>query len=490
MRRLAVLFVALTAGCAFKIDKDGGWLPLVGAEPSLAAMPHLQSDSYSDDSYLRAPDGTIWVNEQHLDASGAPPDPVAPPQLVRRLRSLRFDSRQLDFPDDSAASGDGVLTVESLGDPGAPSDRFRIQLHSLVASTLDVVHDIQLADKTATPPTVVRGTGYVVYQDIDPQRTIHILSDDGRDDSFPGEYQFATGTGVWSFLGLEGFATTEHGLGRINGDARFLLLESANSANLTNLALAAYDRQTRELRQLLMTPPSDSGGGLIPNMFFDSQRERIWGCDGMSFTIDVTTGERRDFGVSCLSMQIEPGQPVLVEGQDGIVYALGDEGADKIGFAWPGAIRAWRGHLFIYTKPGFDNFASGAFGGWLGDVRVIEDGLFPQFSADGKKLRWLEYVDGNGVGDLYSMDLQTRAVRHLVRNVTHFAELPDGRLVAIADAAATGPWNRAIVVDEEKGETRWLGRGLQDIVVIGDAAIGVRHVETLWDSYLLSIPPR
>jgi hypothetical protein len=279
--------------------------------------------------------------------------------------------------------------------------------------------------------------------------------------------------------------------GGVTGDARYLLLQGSDDQ------VAAYDLQARQLRTLFTLPgrmppqqPTDSDSPESqPPLQYDATQERIWVCGYQSFTVLLTTGERRDFGFSCIDMRYQAGQEVLMQADDGIVYALGTDGStkDSLGQLPPNGIRGSSGRTLLHTRPGFDDFAGGAFGGWLGNERVIGSGRRARFSADGRRLRWLEEAAENGVGDLYSLDLQTHQARHLVRNVREFAELPDGRLVAAANAVSEGPWNRIIVIDEEKGETSWLAEGYPQVVVLGNNVIAARH-RARWESILLPVP--
>src|SRR5213076_415033 len=96
----------------------------------------------------------------------------------------------------------------------------------------------------------------------------------------------------------------------------------------------------------------------------------------------LATGERRDFGFSCIDMRYQAGREVLMQAEDGTVYALGTDGSikDSLGQVPPYGLRASSGRAFVHTRPGFDDFAGGGFGGWLGSDRVMRSGRQAQFS--------------------------------------------------------------------------------------------------------------
>src|SRR5262249_25643053 len=87
--------------------------------------------------------------------------------------------------------------------------------------------------------------------------------------------------------------------------------------------------------------------------------------------------------------------------------------------------------------------------GWIDDQQGMERGRLPARSADGRHLYFLEHAaPTDGVGELRSYEIATGQVTVLALNVRQFAELDDGRLLAVSNASTVSQWDRVIVIDE------------------------------------------
>jgi hypothetical protein len=339
---------------------------------------------------------------------------------------------------------------------------------------------------------VVRGPGFFAVAAADPKGTgsdassppIAIASDDGTEDRIP------VGPEAWTVgptpAGIPGVVEP-----MFEGSARFLLLHG-DAGN----ALGAYDVATHTLRRLGSLPapvPIDDVNLRFqppPSYVYDDVQERVWLCGVEAATVSLVSGEARSLPFGCLDLHHQRGGELLLQAPGGAVYALAADGSAEtpLGTFPPYAIRAAGGRAFVYVRSLSDE-AGDTFTGWVGDTHVVRAGMSPRFSADGQRLYWLEDVALHA-GDLWSFDLATRAARHLVRNVTQFDQLPDGRLVAIANAALDGPFNRAVIVDEQAGESRWLAAGVQRLQVVGDAVVVGRRDELTLTFYRVPVPPR
>jgi hypothetical protein len=153
--------------------------------------------------------------------------------------------------------------------------------------------------------------------------------------------------------------------------------------------------------------------------------------------------------------QIAPG--------DADVLALGSGRAAVTG----GAPRAWAGQ---------------ASEGWLEGRRFMERGSHVSFSVDGARLRWLEHAaDEDAVGELRSIAvadlLDGKPSLLLARNVAQYAELDDGRLLAVANRAFEGQQSRLEVIDEQARIARPIVTGAKRFVrVPGDRQVLVTLV--------------
>jgi hypothetical protein len=340
-------------------------------------------------------------------------------------------------------------------------------------------------------PLVVRGPGFFLVDpkaggdgggDVDPNAPISIAFDGGGDDSIP------VGVEHWSVS-----ANPAPPPGAIDaiyeGSARFILVHGGSSE------LGAYDIVTRTLRSLGPPPPPvpmqepHLRFHTPPSYVYDDLQERVWFCGSATSTVSLLTGETRTLPFGCIDMHHERGGELLLQAPDGTVYALAADGGEvtSLGTFPPYGIRYARGRAFLYVRSA-DEESDMTFSGWVGDTNVVRTGMSPHFSADGQRLYWLEDV-ALDAGDLLSFDLATRSVHRLVRNVSQFDELPDGRLMAIANAAIDGPFNRAVVVDERAGETYWLAPGVQTVGQVGDAVIVGRAQRWGVELYRLPVPP-
>src|SRR5581483_3203224 len=97
----------------------------------------------------------------------------------------------------------------------------------------------------------------------------------------------------------------------------------------------------------------------------------------------------------------------------------------------------------------------------------MERGIYPQFSRDGARIRWIEHAANPfAVGDLYSASVPGGQPGRPPRNVRIFSEYKDGRVLAVANYAYPGTQNRVIVIDEDARVAQW----------VADSAFSYRQV--------------
>jgi hypothetical protein len=105
--------------------------------------------------------------------------------------------------------------------------------------------------------------------------------------------------------------------------------------------------------------------------------------------------------------------------------------------------------------------------GWVDDKQFMERGHFATFSADGRHLYFLEHAaTGDGVGELRSYEIATGTTHLLALNTRSFAELPDGRLLAVTNSSAKNVWNRVVVIDEARRTIDWVADGADELTLI------------------------
>ena len=125
---------------------------------------------------------------------------------------------------------------------------------------------------------------------------------------------------------------------------------------------------------------------------------------------------------------------------------------------------------------------------------MIERGRRPAWSADRSRLRYLEWAArSDGAGDFHSRQLASSEVLRIARNVRSFAELSDGRVVAVSNSVPRGTHNRVIVVDENLHLARWVADSSRDFLLIPGSSDLIAKVvigQTGWDIRRVPIPPR
>jgi hypothetical protein len=482
MRSAALAAAVLAAGCSWTLDRDRDWLPLLGDPPSLAGAPHYSSDLPL--AYYQTSDGRIWIKSRERAADDSSGDLI--------LHSFDLAAEERRFPPRAFLTDEGVVVADQSPSSDPSMSRLHLTLDRLGAGPT-VTRDVDIPT-AMTNPLVVRGPGFFV---VAPLR----IGDADADQNAPILLVFDNGTVDRMLAGPEGWgvsaspppppAAVERSFA---GSARFILLQAHRGGGL-----AAYDVEAHTLYGLgapspvpLPMDPGSLGSHFEPppTYVYDDLQERVWFCGTSTTTVSLVTRETRELPFGCIDLRHQRGGELLVQAPDGAVYALAADGSavTPLGIYPPYGIRTARGRAFLYVRSAAEDRGE-VFSAWLGDTHVIRAGMSPRFSADGRRLYWLEDVAFHA-GDLWSLELATRAAHHQVRNVPEFDQLADGRLVAIANAAIDGPFNRAIVVDEAAAESRWLAADMQMVQSVGDAVIAGRQIDSTTDVYRLPLPPR
>jgi hypothetical protein len=452
------------AGCtSWVVDGDTGWLPLSGTPTDVDPLPSLTLDTSLSAPYYVGPDRRTYLfdhaPELGYDSSG---------QAFFRLRAIDFSVAPLIFPAAARITPDGVLTVEQSSDPN--DTRAFFTLHRLGSGP-----DLQLPHPVVAGTLAIealRGPGYIsVHYSLDFGGRSAVLFDDGRaleiDSAWVPMADPISSAGIWAVA---------------NGDPRWLLA-TGGSANAAGYAV--IDLQSGAV------VPLAGAGDQVSAVAPDWPHARAVFCDLArgAYAVDFASGTRHDLGVpSCVRLFVDSGRDGFLGAQDGGMWRL-PAGANQATFVRsvePFDRRSVKDGNFVYAAP------NDSFSGFLDGQRVIEHGIKDSFSSDGRTLRWLENATNATVGDLYRRDVASGQVRHLQHNVTEFAELPDGRVAAIADADFEGRWNRAVLLDEAHGVAHWLANDVQHVHVAGDTIIVGRNGDAgnvgvrIW---ALPIPP-
>jgi hypothetical protein len=145
--------------------------------------------------------------------------------------------------------------------------------------------------------------------------------------------------------------------------------------------------------------------------------------------------------------------------------------------------------LAYSLDPG-DRYIEGAGDGWVGGWRFMERGLLPSLSGDHQRLRFLEHAATlDTVGDLTAIPLLGDSPTTLAINAHQFAELPDGRVLAVENHVYEGSWNRLVVIDEAARTKRWVAPSVSQFLLAPDGSDVIADVVTGASGYdILRVP--
>jgi hypothetical protein len=143
------------------------------------------------------------------------------------------------------------------------------------------------------------------------------------------------------------------------------------------------------------------------------------------------------------------------------------------GFAAPRDLGPFvEGRVFLSVGSGNAATAEqtgGAGAAWIGERRIMERGRMLTFSTDGKRVRFLEHAATlDGVGELYSWQLEAGEPELIGHNCRRYAELPDGRVLAAVNQAFVGAQNRVVVIDEVARTAHYVAAAAKDFEVFPD----------------------
>jgi hypothetical protein len=147
------------------------------------------------------------------------------------------------------------------------------------------------------------------------------------------------------------------------------------------------------------------------------------------------------------------------------------------------------GQVAYSTNPE-NQYVNGAGDGYVGARQLMTRGIGLSFSFDNTRAHFLEDAATlDGEGDLTVIGVASGAPETLALNATEYAELPDGRVLAIEDAVFTGTFNRLVIIDEAAQTKHWVTPSTAAFLLTPDSSEMVVDVVTSSSGYdILRVP--
>lgn len=428
-----MLFLLALAACSYTFDQEGEGLPLAGAPP--AGLTPLNRAPVESARLMRGAEDSTWLvmremgsvlRLRRLDDPGT--EEVWPFEQVQVFSRVLYLMRRSE-------GGGTDLIVRAPGEAG-PGQRFSFPAAPAESWLLvggDGAVFLYWVRDTATRTFEVRrrdGTG----------RVLPAVHKEGQEPPGP--------------LGIDPKNPQAGGLFVFDGAGDWLFVRDPAGRVWAHATAAERDVDLGTRPRALYVDEGQGGPALLACGDDGLRRVPLAGEEVVLSAAPCAPGELRFLG----------GRAYYV--MDGLLKGVPLDGsAPPAPVASPGARQVLglspAGELMYSLDPA-DLYVRGASDGWLGGWRFMERGRLPAFSRDGGRLRYLESAATlSGSGDLMSAPAragqdQGGEAALLARNVRSFAELPDRRLLLVANYAFRGPQNRIVVLDEEAGVARWV----------------------------------
>jgi hypothetical protein len=475
---ISLLCAASLAACSWTFDDTAPDLPLHGEAPELSRFPKLNAGPARDVYILRDDGGQPWA----VIIEAATTDLTVPPLTQRdtvRLVSLAPAEAPVEEAHKALIVAALYRSVALLDPPVPPMPG---QLPDLSAPT--VLRIVRPGGRLAGPFMLPSGSPVLVPSSRDgaflyiaqrpDAKLMYLVRTDG---SYRRELPLP--------MGVDPTKALEKMRLQFLDDSTLLVQDPKDQVTLfgsTSEAMVALGKHPRtfllDREQRALLTCSEAGVRRVPLDGAEASTLETAPCDPDILRLD---GRARGDTLLYLSdgalrevPQAGGAPPKVVLPEVGQLHAIGP-----------------RGELLYSLDPPL-RFGSGIGDGWLDGTRVMERGRRPAWSSSGGRLRWLEAAArSDNTGELTSLDLTSRVALTLARNVRSFAETPDGRVLAIANAAQRGPHNRLVVVDEQRQAARWVAPSARDFVRIpGTDDVLLKAISGQFiDVYRVPVPP-
>ena len=469
MCRLCI--VALCTSCTLEWNNQAPVLALTGPEPSLDSLGHINTLPAQNPFLMTGPDGAPWAAFCEYRSTS----PLAMRGSCARTHLVRLDGK----PGDEVIEADGFSTHPDM-------------LYETVANPTDATQMTltmhRPGDRSDASFTLPSG------------RALQYANDDGASDVFVYWLRLATTTS----FDIYRFDQKHH---------RTLPIPAGVDPANPDRTMGFDFLLTKDGSRFVMVTPD----GVMTAYSTLDETSVALGMRPSVFTIDNTRHAALTVGADGLVSVPLDGSParvlttavidprtVALWGSDAW-YATSDgvwrvplDGSAPATLITPGAARfltlAADGTPVTSTEPRV-TFVNGAGDGWWHGQQFMQRGLLPSFTLDGKRLHFLEHAATLGAyGDLFSVNVNALDTpRTLAQNARTFAELPDGRVLAIENRVYQGSWNRLVVIDEDADTKRWVVPSATNFLITPDLTTIVATVVTGgsgFDIVRLPVPSR
>lgn len=469
MRRLFTFtFVLLAAGCTYEWNDGAPALPLSGEAPPLSSLHRLNTMVSGRASLMTGPDGAAWAAFCEFWDAGS----SSTARNCKRMHLARLDG--------------------TAGDEVRLADAFSLQGQELY----EMRDDTTAMTRTVTLHQPGNAAGDVAFV-MPAGKALLYVNDDGASDVFV----------YW----LEDPATTSYTVFRRDRAEQrsFPIPDSVDPTapddqsqfdfQLTSdgATLVVRDPDTTMTAYSTLDSGMQSLGARPFDFFIDNPHQAVLtvGDDGFR---SVPLGGGPDLVLS--SDSFDP-STLLILGDDAYYTDAGLwhvplDGSAAAQLVAPDAQRLWvtgpAPQIATSRDPG-NRYAGGAGDGWVGDWQFMQRGRVVRWSGDGTRIRFLEHAATLGVyGDLTSVLVPGGAPSTLGLNVHSYAELPDGRLLAVENAVYAGDWNRLVVIDEAAQTKHWVVPSAADFFLVpggGPIVADVVSGASGFDIFAVPAPP-
>ncbi len=442
-----------SAGCSWTFDEDAPLLPLVGNAPSLGSLQKLNNGPVYSSAIVRGADNAFWLSLQEDDqqlrvvrlSEPAQEMTVEGDQFLVTWRTF-FTWTFGDEPADPSMPRPATLSMTSAGAVGPPEQlEFPLGVGTLVVGGLD-----DLFAYSAPDPMKSENTFSLYQRGVGLLRTVPLISAENR--GLSGSW-FSSDRKLFYERASCGTRCPPRDPGSNIPAPIHIVAHSTTEERDIDVGLVPQQfiyYEAGAAGKQLITCGTD-GVRAVP--IEPSEKYPARTLDDLPCSADYFALQRvkLDDGKSRIELYYSVGtelRSVPIEGTDPPRRVL-DRAVERV-------LAVYDEGLIVYSQDPGDRYIYGVGDGWIGDWRFMNRGRGVDVNKEKQRVHFLENAaQGGGIGDLCSAPFGG-AVATLARNVYQYDELADGRVLASSNHAFRGTQNRVILIDEAKGEARWV----------------------------------